>query len=110
MKKHRTVNLVEAILREVPESRDNDNLLILKFWWNDLKHIVGASSGAKLTHIGAVQFCKGVIGHNLAPAESITRARRLVQAEQPGLRGEKYSTRQEKAERFKYQGAREELS
>ena len=88
------VNRVEEILREYPESRDNDNELIAKYWHQELmaiKHERGRNSALTYREIDLVHFI--VRSGILSQPDSITRARRKLQEEVPSLRGEKYHKR-----------------
>tara|TARA_R110000787_G_C13243605_1_gene428559 strand:+ start:135 stop:554 length:420 start_codon:yes stop_codon:yes gene_type:complete len=100
------VNRVEEILREYPESRDNDNELLAEYWRQELMVIkhenmgiprkvvnINDSGDAALTHreIDLVHFI--VRSGILSQPDSITRARRKLQEEVPSLRGEKYHKR-----------------
>ena len=87
------VNRVEEILREYPESRDNDNELLAEYWRQELMVIKHEKVFDPLTHreIDLVHFI--VQSGILSQPDSITRARRKLQEEVPSLRGEKYHKR-----------------
>ena len=81
---------VETLLAVKPELRDNDSRLISNFWALEIGlNEVANMKAAEFLHY----FSKG----NLTPAESITRARRKVQEENPSLRGATYRKRQQNA-------------
>tara|TARA_Y100000385_G_C13039266_1_gene614540 strand:- start:791 stop:1174 length:384 start_codon:yes stop_codon:yes gene_type:complete len=87
-------NKVEDILREYPESRDNDNDLVAKYWHTELSQMK-RDEGTRfiLTHREISLFYKVIQSGILSQADTITRARRKIQEEIPALRGEKYNKR-----------------
>lgn len=78
--------IVKKFLTEIPETRDDDNLLVLKVWAFQepkLRH-------KKTTFIGfSSLFLKG----KFFSTESIRRSRQKWQEECPELRGKKYNER-----------------
>ena len=71
---------VKAILIDSKESRDNDRLLILKVW--------GIQAPAlRNDDFSFIRFSRLYLSGQLADSESITRARRLIQADHPHLKG-----------------------
>lgn len=85
--------LVEKLLQDFPLTRDNDNLLLLKVWAeqdNTLRK-------EKLFS----DFSVGMIAGKYMKFESISRARRKVQEENPELRGRYYKDRKELAEEIR---------
>lgn len=87
-------DIVKQTLTVFPETRDNDNLLILKVWkWQD-KDLLDS----KFTFWDfAVKFQADFY----SPMYSITRARRKLQELNPELRGEKWLKRHEHEETVK---------
>jgi len=87
-------NKVEDILREYPESRDNDNDLVAKYWHSELSQMK-RDEGRRfiLTPREINLFYKVIQSGMLSQADTITRARRKIQEEIPSLRGEKYHKR-----------------
>ena len=82
--------LVEQLLKEFPLTRDNDNLLLLKVWAeqdNTLRK-------EKLFS----DFSIGMIAGKYMKFESVSRARRKAQEENPELRGRYYKDRKELSE------------
>ena len=83
-------DIVERILENEPDTRNSDELLMLKVW---------AEQRPELRSIG---YTFGEFAHlflntkALSKMESITRCRRKVQEQRPELRGTKYIHRQEK--------------
>ena len=87
-------NKVEDILREYPESRDNDNDLVAKYWNDELREMkFDQERDFILTHREIHLFYKVIKSGILSQADTITRARRKIQEEIPALRGEKYHKR-----------------
>ena len=85
--------LVKELLQDFPLTRDNDNLLLLKVWAeqdNTLRK-------EKLFS----DFSVGMIAGKYMKFESISRARRKVQEENPELRGRYYKDRKELAEEIR---------
>lgn len=78
---------VKSILKKHKATRDNDTLLVLKFWESE-SGSYDVSSEDALT---------------LTPPDTITRMRRRVQAEHPELRGKMYEKRS--IYRFEWQTA-----
>lgn len=79
--------IVKKVLINVPETRDNDELLMLKVWCIQKPDLRDDKS------ISFTQF--GVMFKNkkLANTESIRRSRQKLQEEIPGLRGKNYKSR-----------------
>lgn len=79
---------VEDLLLGYPDTRDNDWMLILAYM--NINH-------GLISHIGAEAYAKLraliLASNNMPPAESITRARRRLQQENPMLRGKNYVKR-----------------
>lgn len=77
---------VEQLLTEYPETRDNDELLILKVW--ALQEPRLRSAGYAFYEF-AVKYKVG----KFANAESIRRSRAKLQEVNPSLRGKRYEER-----------------
>jgi len=75
---------VTTLLTNNEALRDNDAKLISTIW----------SKQVNVSEISAMEFIIQLSSGNLKSTESITRARRLVQQNNPALRGLKYKSRQ----------------
>jgi len=74
---------VLEILRDLPQCRNSDKQLIWIFW-QVVDHVIeGSTVNGGLASINCNEFMR------TTPAESITRARRAVQAHHPELRASK---------------------
>jgi len=83
-------NLVRAILIEFPDTRDNDNLLILKVWGWQNKLLRKKETSFK-------SFAFDFIAKTYVSAESIRRYRQKIQVEHQDLRGKKWKERKKKS-------------
>ena len=84
--------LVTQFLEDFPETRDNDNLLLLKVW---------SKQNPKLKDKGYTfgEFAVGLLlEETYANFESVRRARQKVQEENEHLRGNNYRGRKDAAE------------
>lgn len=88
--------IVEKLLIHQPQTRDNDKLLILKVWAYQNPQL--RDSNYNFTNF-AVNYLNGLY----ADSESITRARRKLQENNPHLRGEKWYERHQEAEEVRKQ-------
>ena len=79
-----TIEKVEYYLQKYPETRDNDNILLAKIWWDEVP------TGSNIYH-----FFERLIDSELTNFESIRRCRQKLQEENPELRGAKYKKRTE---------------
>ena len=79
---------VEKILRQYPETRDNDRLLMLKVW-------AVQNPQLRLSDFTFWSFAKDFINAEYTDPESIRRARQKLQEEIPELRGRSYHQRHE---------------
>lgn len=85
----KNIDKVEELLKTFKKLRDNDAKLIANFWYYEIAddktfHEITAE---QLLHMFAQGF--------LTSPETITRCRRKVQEQSPGLRGKKYISRHE---------------
>lgn len=88
--------IVEKLLLNQPETRDNDKLLILKVWAYQNPRI-------RSNEFSFVGFATDYLKGSYADSESITRARRKLQENNPNLRGEKWYERHQEAEQVRKQ-------
>ena len=87
-------NTIKDMLIKHPHLRNNDNALISNIWWRQLM-------ASEQTDIKVSDFLYLFShGDTLAKPESITRARRKVQEENPELRGNSYNKRQKEQEKI----------
>jgi hypothetical protein len=82
--------IVEKFLLMQPETRDNDKLLILKVW-------AYQNPSIRQPEFSFLNFATSYLKGSYADSESITRARRKLQENNPNLRGEKWYERHEEA-------------
>jgi hypothetical protein len=75
---------VHALLEFCPGARDNDEQLCAMVWEAQLKQLEKQPA----------DFLQVYADGKMAAAEAIVRARRIVQRQEPALRGENYETRQ----------------
>ncbi len=75
-----SLDLVRQILEKYPEARDNSTWLLILFW-NSQTH------GRLFWNIEDIK--ERIFSKRLTAAESVTRAKRLLQAAKPELRGNK---------------------
>ena len=83
------------LLNQYSEFKDNDQQLVAWFWKLEMEAHGYPSSMPTQTFFKLMAFGK------LTSSETITRVRRLVQEENPALRGKKYNERQAKQEKVK---------
>ena len=92
-----TSTIVKKVLINVPDCRDDDNLLILKVW---------AIQDPKLRddkELTFIDFSKKFLKGKFANVESIRRSRQKLQQEFKGLRGKNYKERHDHQEDVKEQ-------
>jgi hypothetical protein len=94
----KTYEKVRLLLIEKPEYRDNDELLVVRFWWDDMKR-----HGLNPKETSAFVFMTMMKDNLITAADEITRARRKVQEIHIELRGEKYHKRKLKQSEVKQQ-------
>jgi len=85
--------VVKELLKEFPLTRDNDNLLLLKVWAEQ-------DNTLRMDKLFS-DFSVGMIAGKYMKFESVSRARRKVQEENPELRGKYYKDRKELAEEIR---------
>jgi len=83
------------LLNQYSEFKDNDQQLVAWFWKLEMEAHGYPSSMPTQTFFKLMAFGK------LTSSDTITRVRRLVQEENPSLRGKKYIERQAKQEKVK---------
>lgn len=88
--------IVETILIQSPESRDDDNLLVSKIWGYTL-----VSMGIKPSEHNMTLFLQMYRSGDLPSADIITRARRKVQELREDLRGDKWEERHKEAKNIR---------
>lgn len=82
---------VLAYLQSIPETRDNDSMLIGYIHWGDLKKLYGNPNNCPIK-----DYFKLLKDGNLSPVDSITRARRKWQEKTPSLQGTRWVERHTK--------------
>ena len=87
---------VRRILTDTPITRDNDKKLTAIYWYWELQ--MADTDWLKLS---TKDFLAIYAGEGLTDAQTITRARRLLQMREPQLRGEKYKARMANQEKVK---------
>jgi len=92
-----TYKKVEDILRKYPQAKDNDNILVALYWWEELENNPHQIDREKFKYF-LQYFREG----NVTMPETITRARRKLQNDKKTLRGDKYNERHNKAEAVRY--------
>jgi len=95
---------VREILRDHPETQDDDRLLWLGYSviYDDLRNYLKIYPNLNSTlPTDAYQIFKHWVLDKSTSAESLRRARQLVQAENPDLRGKKYAQRHKEAQKVK---------
>jgi hypothetical protein len=79
---------VTTLLKEIPETRDNDLRLVATYYYKYHQHLVKDKS--------ALDFLKSMAQGHLVSSDLITRTRRKLQEHNPELRGTKWIERHEK--------------
>ena len=87
MELDKKIHIVRGILLDYPDTRDNDRLLIVKYWQHQNSDL--GTLGFEFASQFLLDFTKG----RYELPDTITRARRLVQARYPETRGNKYLER-----------------
>lgn len=88
-------SIVEGLLIKNPNTRDSDNLLVATYYFYEV--------GGKdvLQNQSAYDFLKKMSAGSLTSFESISRARRKIQEQNPLLRGKNYKQRKESSEKIR---------
>lgn len=90
-------NMVKKVLIEIPETRDDDNLLWLEALRESLKD---RKSGYAMADLTLAYVLKSIHKLGLPSFETVSRARRKLQAKYPELRGSE-NVRRERAKKEK---------
>jgi len=88
---------VKALLEQDAKYRDNDELLVARFWWNEVK-----SMGLN-PEMSMQDFLMLYKNGRFTSADVITRARRKCNEEYPSTRGLAYHPRQKNQQLIKDQ-------
>jgi len=88
--------IVERFLIKVPRTKDDDNYLVSRIWYEHL-----SSNGIDMDSLTAKEFFKIYSADYLPCADTITRARRKCQEENPSLRGESWEQRHKESIKVK---------
>ena len=91
-----TIQRVAAILLKHPETRDNDRMLCVYYWQQQL-----LDSGRNPNTMDIADFFMAYTFTDLSDAQTITRLRRKLQMERPQFRGNKWAEKQAKQEKVK---------
>ena len=91
-----TIQRVAAILLKHPETRDNDRLLCVYYWQQQLLDL-----GDDPSIMDIADFFMAYTFNKLSDAQTITRLRRKLQMERPQFRGKKWAEKQAKQEKVK---------
>lgn len=79
--------VVSKVLTNHPESRDNDRLLILKVWAEEMPEL-------RSKNMTFISFSHAFIQGKLPDTESVRRCRQKLQELHPELRGKNYKGKQ----------------
>ena len=90
--------IVVSLLQQYSDFKDNDQQLIAWFWKMEME-----AQGFEPSKTPTQTFLKLMAFGKLTSAETITRVRRLIQEENPALRGKKYNERQANQQKVKKQ-------
>ena len=91
-----TIQRVAAILLKHPETRDNDRMLCVYYWQQQL-----LDSGRNPNTMDIADFFMAYTFTDLSDAQTITRLRRKLQMERPQFRGQRWAEKQAKQEQVK---------
>ena len=91
-----TIQRVAAILLKHPETRDNDRMLCVYYWQQQL-----LDNGRNPSNMDMADFFMAYTFTDLSDAQTITRLKRKLQLERPQFRGNKWAERQAKQEQVK---------
>lgn len=84
----KTMTRIEAMLVEIPETRDDDKLMLSLYWMEELKDI-----GIDTLKVKAWDIFQCIHRGQLTNADYIARCRRRLQQQKPHLRGKMYNAR-----------------
>lgn len=93
-----TKEKVIRLLESDAKYRDNDEILVARYWWDELKILNEFSDNSWNT---VKDFLVIYAEGKLTTADVITRARRKAQEEIPHLRGAKWNERHKESEEVK---------
>ena len=91
-----TIQRVAAILLKHPETRDNDRMLCVYYWQQQL-----LDTGRNPNSMDIADFFMAYTFTDLSDAQTITRLKRKLQLERPQFRGNKWAERQTKQDKVK---------
>ena len=91
-----TIQRVAAILLKHPETRDNDRMLCIYYWQQQL-----LDSGRNPSSMDIADFFMAYTFNSLSDAQTITRLKRKLQMDRPQFRGKRWAERQAKQEQVK---------
>ena len=91
-----TIQRVAAILLKHPETRDNDRMLCVYYWQQQL-----LDTGRNPNSMDIADFFMAYTFTDLSDAQTITRLKRKLQLERPQFRGKKWAERQAKQDKVK---------
>lgn len=86
-----TIQRVAAILLKHPETRDNDRMLCVYYWQQQLLDI-----GRNPSNMDLSDFFLAYTFTDLTDAQTITRLRRKLQMERPQFRGKRWEEKHRK--------------
>ena len=91
-----TLTLVESILRDYPQTRDNDDKLAFIFYSKTIQlfYVPDEKDSNKYHAMDVVEFFKRLSNRKITAMSSIRRARRKLQEKFESLRGDKWKARQ----------------
>lgn len=94
---------VADILLRHPETQDNDRELIVRYWKGEISELqdIARQKLGSLPHFTLDGFFATFMTGGFTSPESITRARRQVQEQNPQFRGKKYQERQARQDEVK---------
>ena len=90
------IQRVAAILLKHPETQDNDRMLCVYYWQQQL-----LDTGRNPKNMDIADFFMAYTFTDLNDAQTITRLKRKLQMERPQFRGKRWAERQAKQEQVK---------
>ena len=91
-----TIQRVAAVLLKYPETRDNDRMLCVYYWQQQL-----LDNGRNPAELDLQDFFLAYTFTDLSDAQTITRLRRKLQMERPQFRGKRWADKQAHQEKVK---------